>query len=73
MDSLSLCTTHTCVFLSHSAFGKAVQCLAKIGEDLHIEALEKGVSLLPPHYTETLSILYAVVSQLRASHTNVLN
>ena len=70
MDSLSLCTTHTCVFLSHSAFGKAVQCLAKIGEDLHIEALEKGVSLLPPHYTETLS---PVVSQLRASHTNVLN
>ena len=30
--------------VSITAFGKAVQCLAKIGEDLHIEALTKGVS-----------------------------
>ena len=30
---------------SSAAFGKAVQCLAKIGEDLHIEALKEGVEL----------------------------
>ena len=42
VDHLSVCYYSVC--LSPSAFGKAVQCLAKIGEDLHIEALEKGVS-----------------------------
>ena len=26
------------------AFGKAIQCLAKIGEELYIEALAEGVS-----------------------------
>lgn len=37
-----------CIVISVSsiiaAFGKAIQCLAKIGNELYIEALRKGVS-----------------------------
>ena len=31
---------------SFEAFGKAIFCLAKLGDDLYIEALKDGVSLL---------------------------
>lgn len=31
------------VYLITTAFGKAIQCLAKIGDELYIEALRKGV------------------------------
>lgn len=30
----------------NAVFGKAIQCLAKIGEELYIEALTKGVSYI---------------------------
>ena len=31
------------------AFGKSIYCLAKIGEELYIEAMEDGVSINSPN------------------------
>ena len=42
----SNCINPLCTYFL-PAFGKAILCLAKIGDELHIEAEPDGVSLMP--------------------------